>query len=452
MLMEHDPISITRIDGFQAALADLTRRGSFLDPVLSSPIRDGIRRVFGDDLSAREVVDRILADVRTDGDAAVRRYTEAFDGAVGESFEVPCDQWVAARESLDPDLVAAMRTAAGRIRAFHQREPAHSWFDQTPLGTFGQMIRPLECVGIYTPGGLAAYPSSLLMTAIPAKVAGVEEIVIAAPPGRDGHIAPTILAAADVAEVDRVFAVGGAQAIAALAYGTQTIPHVDKICGPGNVFVVLAKQAVYGVVDLDQLPGPTETMLIADDSADLNLVAADMIAQAEHDTIATAILITTSRRLADRIQPELERQVQELERAEIVRASLSSTGRVVVVDDLEQAIALANAYAPEHLCLLVTNPWELLPSIRHAAGVFIGEDSPEALGDYAAGPSHVMPTGGTARYSSPIHVGEFQKVISLIGANTRAIEELGDAVEILAKAEGLTGHAAAIRRRRQRTS
>lgn len=448
--MEPDLVSIKRIDGFEAALADLARRGSFLDPVLSSSIRDGIRRVFGDDLSARQVVDRILAHVRTDGDAAVLRYTEAFDGAVGKSFEVPRQQWVSARESLDPDLVAAMRTALDRIRQFHQREPAHSWFDQTMLGTFGQMIRPLERVGIYTPGGLAAYPSSLLMTAIPAKVAGVGEIVIAAPPGRDGHIAPTILAAAEIAEVDRVFAVGGAQAIAALAYGTETIPHVDKICGPGNIFVVLAKQAVYGVVDLDQLPGPTETMLIADESADLELVAADLIAQAEHDTIATAILITTSRKLADSVHRELERQTEELDRAEIIRASLSSTGRVVVVDNLNQAVSLANAYAPEHLCLLVTNPWELLPAIKHAAGVFIGEDSPEALGDYAAGPSHVMPTGGTARYSSPIHVGEFQKVISLIAANARAVEELGDAVELLANAEGLTGHAAAIRRRRQR--
>ena len=445
-------LTITRIDGFDGAFADLTRRGSFLDPVLSTSIREGIRRVFGDDLSARQVVDRILGDVRADGDAAVRRYTEAFDGEVGETFEVPREQWVASRESLDSDLVAAMRTAADRIRTFHQREPAHSWFDQTPLGTFGQMIRPLERVGIYTPGGLAAYPSSLLMTAIPAKVAGVEEIVIAAPPGRDGQVAPTILAAADIAAVDRVFAVGGAQAIAALAYGTKTIPNVDKICGPGNIFVVLAKQAVYGVVDLDQLPGPTETMLIADESADLELVAADLIAQAEHDTIATAILITTSPTLAKSIPQELERQAQELDRAEIIRQSLSSTGRVVVVDNLDQAVALANAFAPEHLCLLVKTPWELLPSIRHAAGVFIGEDSPEALGDYAAGPSHVMPTGGTARYSSPIHVGEFQKVISLIGANSRAVEELGNVVELLANAEGLTGHASAIRRRRQRTS
>lgn len=442
-------MSIARINGFDDALTDLTRRGSFVDPVLSPSILDGIRRVFGENLSARQVVDRILADVRTDGDMAVRRYTEAFDGAVGDSFEVPRQQWVDARKSLEPDLVAAMQTAAGRIRAFHQREPAHSWFDQTPLGTFGQMIRPLERVGIYTPGGLAAYPSSLLMTAIPARVAAVEEIVIATPPGRNGQIAPTILAAADVAGVDRVFAVGGAQAIAALAYGTKSIPHVDKICGPGNIFVVLAKQAVYGIVDLDQLPGPTETMLIADDSASLELVAADMIAQAEHDTIATAILITTSRRLADSIQTEIDYQTEKLDRAEIIRASLTSTGRVVVVDNLDQAVSLANAYAPEHLCLLVTHPWELLPAIKHAAGVFIGEDSPEALGDYAAGPSHVMPTGGTARYSSPIHVREFQKVISLIGANARAVDELGDAVETLANAEGLTGHAAAIHRRRR---
>jgi len=443
-------IRIQRIEGYDKALPELTRRGSFIDPVLSASIRDGIRRVFGEDLSAREVVDRILGDVRRDGDKALRRYTKALDGDARQSFEVDRSEWREARSSIPVELEHALETAADRIRAFHQREPSRSWFEHTPQGTFGQIIRPLERVGIYTPGGLAGYPSSLLMTAIPAKVAGVDEIIIAAPPGRDGRISPAILAAADIARVDRVFAIGGAQAIAALAFGTDSVPHVDKVCGPGNIFVVLAKQMVYGVVDLDQLPGPTETLLIADDSACLELVAADMIAQAEHDTIATSILITTSSQLALDLEPEIERQVQELERSEIIRTSLSSTGRVVVVDNLDEAVALANEFAPEHLCLLVDKPWELLPSIRNAAGVFIGEDSPEALGDYAAGPSHVMPTGGTARYSSPIHVAEFQKIISLIGANAQAIEELGETAIQIARAEGLTGHAAAIQRRLKR--
>lgn len=440
-------IAMKRIDGYEHAVAELTRRGAFVDPELSSSMQEGIRRVFGEALSAREVVERIIADVRQQGDAALKRYTEAFDGEVRNSFEVFRSEWAAARETIPEELGASLETAASRIRAFHQREPGHSWFDQTRLGTFGQMIRPLERVGVYAPGGTAAYASSLLMTAIPARVAGVEEIIIAAPSGQDGVVAPSILAAADVADVDRVFAVGGAQAIAALAYGTESIPHVDKICGPGNIFVVLAKQAVYGVVDLDQLPGPTETLVIADDTADIEFVAADLIAQAEHDAMATSILVTTSRALADKLEAVLAEQVDDLDREGIVRASLGATGRIVVVDTTAEAVDVANAYAPEHLCLLVRNPWELLPSIKHAAGVFIGENSPEVLGDYTAGPSHVMPTGGTARHSSPIHVRDFQKVISLIGANRQAVEELGQATMTLAEAEGLTGHAAAIRRR-----
>jgi histidinol dehydrogenase len=440
-------ISIRRIDGFDAALPEMTRRGSFLDPVLSHGIRAGIERVFGEPLSAREVVDRIVDEVRRDGDAALRRYTEAFDGTSSATFEVPKSDWDSARDGISAELDRALVTAAERIRAFHEHQPAQSWMEPTPQGTFGQIVRPLERVGIYTPGGTAAYPSSLLMTAIPARVAGVKEVVIAAPPGRDGRIAPAILAAATIARVDRVFAIGGAQAIAALAFGTESVPHVDKIFGPGNIFVALAKQRVYGVVDLDQLAGPTETLLISDDSADIELVAADMIAQSEHDTIASAILITTSERIADALPAELDRQVAPLERAEIARESLTTNGRVIVVDSLTDAIALANAYAPEHLCLLVSDPWRPVPLVENAGGIFVGEDSPEALGDYAAGPSHVMPTGGTARYSSPVHIGAFQKVISLIAANDQAIDELGEATMAIAEAEGLTGHAAAIRRR-----
>lgn len=445
-----DSIQIQRIDGFDEALLELTRRGSFVDPTLSPAIRDGIRRVFGDDLSAREVVDRIIADVRQDGDAAVRRYTEAFDGNVGDSFEVGRDSWPRARAELSDELNSALETAACRIGAFHEEQPDSSWISPTQRGTFGQVIRPLDRVGIYTPGGLGAYPSSLLMTAIPARIAGVREIVVAAPPGKDGHISPTILAAADVAKVDRVFAIGGAQAIAALAFGTDSVPHVDKIFGPGNVFVTLAKQRMFGVVDVDGLYGPTETLVIADDSADIELVAADLIAQSEHDTIASAVLVTTSNRLASELPAEVNRQARELDRAEIIRASLESNGRIVVVDEMHQAIELANSYAPEHLCLLVERPWTLLPLVENAGGIFIGEDSPEALGDYTAGPSHVMPTGGTARFSSPVHVGAFQKTISLIAATHEAVDELGDATIALANAEGLTGHAAAIRRRMQK--
>ena len=440
-------LTIRRIDDFDEALADLTRRGSFLDPDLSERVRDGIRRVFGEDLGAREVVERIVTEVRVEGDAAVRRYTEAFDGTAPERLEVPRRDWDQARATIAPELVAAMEIAAGRIRTFHERQPGQSWVHPTLQGTFGQLIRPLERVGIYTPGGTAAYPSSLLMTAIPARVAGVQEVIVAAPPGRDGRIAPEVLAAADIAGVDRVFAVGGAQAIAAMAFGTETVPHVDKIFGPGNIFVTLAKQRVYGVVDLDQLAGPTETLLIADGTADPELVAADLVAQSEHDTIASAILITTSSALAEAIPAEIERQIAELERADIIRASLSTNGRIVVAASLKAAVQLANAYAPEHLCLLTARPWDLVPNIENAGGIFVGEDSPEALGDYTAGPSHVMPTGGTARFSSPVHLDEFRKVISLLAASPEAVDELGEATIALAEAEGLTGHAAAIRRR-----
>ncbi len=443
-------VTIRRIDGFDAALPELARRGSFVDPELSERIREGIRRVFGADLSARDVVERIVSDVRADGDVALRRYTEAFDGAAPDAFEVPRDEWRAARAGIDPELERALETAAGRIRAFHERQPSQSWIEPTPQGTFGQLVRPLERVGIYTPGGTAAYPSSLLMTAIPARVAGVREIVIAAPPDRDGHIAPTILAAADIAGVDRVFAMGGAQAIAALAFGTESVPHVDKIFGPGNIFVTMAKQRVYGVVALDQLAGPTETLLVADESADIELVAADLIAQAEHDTIASAILITTSATLADALPAEIERQLAPLERADIARASLEANGCILVVKSLAEAVTLANAYAPEHLCLLVARPWDLVPMVENAGGIFIGEDSPEALGDYTAGPSHVMPTGGTARFSSPVNVADFRKVISVLAATPAGVAELGQATITIANAEGLTGHAAAIRRRLER--
>jgi len=288
------------------------------------------------------------------------------------------------------------------------------------------------------------------MTAIPARVAGVREVIVCSPPGLDGEISPLILAAAEVAGVDRVFRAGGAQAIAAMAFGTESMPQVDKIYGPGNIFVVLAKRRVFGLVDIDQLPGPTETLLVADDSADAELVAADLLAQAEHDPMASAILVTTSTELAEAVFSELPRQLATLERAEIAGQSLAANGIITIVPDVATAIDLANAYAPEHLCLLLRDPWAVVPLVRNAGGIFVGEDSPEALGDYTAGPSHVMPTGGTARFSSPIHVGEFTKVISLAAANQRALRRLGPATSALARAEGLTAHARAIERRLSR--
>lgn len=443
---------IERIDGVQAGIERLTRRGERGETTLPAHFAHRIEEVFGKSMTAGEVVAQIIADIRAQGDAAVLRYTLAFDGAAPDRFEVPSPEWDAAWDVVGPNLQAALTTAADRIRSFHEKQTRPTWFEPDSLGIFGQIVKPLDRIGIYTPGGSAALPSSLLMTAIPARVAGVNEIIVAAPPRHNGGVAPVILAAAKVAGVDRVFSIGGAQAIAALAYGTQTVPYVDKILGPGNVFVATAKQQVFGAVDIDQTAGPTETMLVADNSADIELVAADMLAQSEHGVDSSAILVTTSAKLAANIKAELERQVDSLARGGIAWESLTANGAVVVVDTLGEAISVANAYAPEHLCLLVGDPWSLVPQVRNAGGIFIGESSPEALGDYTAGPSHVMPTGGTARFSSPVNVSDFQKVISVIAANDSAIEVLGRATITLANAEGLGGHAAAIARRLKRLS
>jgi histidinol dehydrogenase len=437
---------MTRLSGAEA-LEKLTRRG--VQPVQALPqaIQDRNAEIFGRPMTAHEVVEQVLNDVRTEGDAAVRRYTELFDHRALDEIEVPRQAWDRALEAIDPGLRAALELAADRIRTFHERQVRQSWFDTGELGIFGQIIRPLQRVGIYTPGGSAALPSSLLMTAIPARVAGVEEIIIAAPPRGEDGISDIILAAAAIANVDRVFAIGGAQAIGALAYGTESVPQVDKICGPGGLFVALAKQRVSGVVAIDQIAGPTETLVVADDTADVELVAADLIAQAEHDPVASAILVTTSASLADAVAEELDRQASELDREEIIRTSLTNNGVIAVVETLADAIECANAYAPEHMCLLVADPWALVPDVRNAGGIFVGESSPEALGDYTAGPSHVMPTSGTARYSSPTNVGDYQKIISLAAGNGKAIEALGPATIRIANAEGLTGHAASIQRR-----
>jgi histidinol dehydrogenase len=440
-------ISIRFITDVAEARAALTRKRGFEEPALSEAMKEGIRRVFGADLTADEVVDRILGDVRREGDAALLRYSELFDGATPTKFEVQRGDWSAAFSSLESDLQSALQIAADRIADFHRKQLRTSWLDYSEDGALGQIVRPLERVGIYTPGGSAAYPSSLLMTAVPARVAGVNEIVICAPPSKDGAVSPLILAAAHVARVDRLFQIGGAQAIGAMAYGTESVPHVDKIYGPGNIFVVLAKQRVFGAVAIDQLPGPTETLIIADESADPEITAADMLAQSEHDVMASAILLTTSPKLAGQVKDELAKQIDELERGPIASQSLATNGIIAVLPDIETAIELANAYAPEHLCLLVKNPWEAVPKVKHAGGIFVGEDSPEALGDYIVGPSHVMPTGGTARFSSPIHVQDFTKVISVAAATNQALKKLGSATIALARAEGLTAHAKAIERR-----
>lgn len=399
------------------------------------------KELFGEALSVEQAVDRIIQDVRERGDAAVLDYTRRIDGIDLPALLVQKDDLARARAALDPELLKALQMAADRVRKFHQACLPKSWFDQST--GLGQRFGPVEKVGVYVPGGTAAYPSTVLHTVIPARVAGVGTVVMASPPQRDGRVNPVVLAAAAVAGVDAVVPVGGAQAIAGLALGTESIPRVDKIVGPGNIFVTMAKKRVYGLVGIDGLHGPTETMLIADDSADTALCAADLLAQAEHDVLATPVLLTTSERLYRELPGETERQLSTLERAGIARASLRERGVLALVPTIEDAIELANGFAPEHLCLLIRDPWRYADTVKHAGGLFLGEHSPEVLGDYDAGPSHTMPTGGTARFSSALGVHDFLKVTSVIGLSPDEAARLCHPAAKIARAEGLTAHARA---------
>ncbi len=429
------------------AQATVLRRAGWDEQTLPSALLDGIERIFGARLTPEQAVAAILAAVRAHGDAAVLDWSQRIDGSAAR-LAVPRDEWAAAAAALAPAQLAALELAAQRLTAFHRQQPVGSWMDVSAGGTLGQIVRPLHRVGVYVPAGSAPLPSSLLHAAVPARVAGVREIVVCTPPDRStGRIAPLTLAAAHVAGVDQVCAVGGAQAIAALAYGTASIARVDKIVGPGGLFVTLAKRQVFGQVGIDGLPGPTETVVIADASADPAMAATDLLAQAEHDVLASAILLTPSRELAERVQVALDAQLTRLSRAEIASASLAARGGIVLTDSLEQAVQVANAYAPEHLCLLVADPWALVGQIENAGGIFVGEHSFEVLGDYVAGPSHVMPTEGTARFASPLSVADFVKRISLIALNAAEGQRLSGPAALLAEGEGLTAHAAAARLR-----
>ncbi|HSH81539.1 MAG TPA: histidinol dehydrogenase [Herpetosiphonaceae bacterium] len=430
------------------ARREVLRRRMFEDVEVSPAVQRGLDRVFGEGTTPVQAVERIIAEVRQRGDDALHDYSRTIEGVELDAIEVSEDELGDALHALDPELRSALELAAERIERFHTKQTRQSWVDWSDEGALGQIVMPLDRVGIYVPGGTAPLPSSLLMAAIPARVAGVNDLIVCAPPQRDtGRVAPLILAAAHIAGIRRVFQVGGAQAIAAMAYGTASLPRVDKIVGPGNIFVVLAKRAVYGVVDIESLPGPTETVVIADRFADAGLAAADLLAQAEHDTIASAILLTDSADLATRVQAEVGRQLEELARADIAALALEQRGGIVVTPTIEEAIGLANQYAPEHLCLLVADPWRYVGLVRNAGGIFLGERSFEVLGDYVAGPSHIMPTGGTARYASPVNVDDFRKIISLVALNDRALDRTGAAAARLAEAEGLTGHANAVRLR-----
>jgi histidinol dehydrogenase len=402
-----------------------------------------------EDEAAAQTVAQIIRDVRSRGDTALGEWTRQLDGVTLERFAIPRERLAAAAAALDPALLEALHLAAAELERFHLRQTRNTWVDFSVEGALGQLIIPLERVGIYVPGGTAPLPSSLLHAAIPARVAGVTEIIACSPPQRaTGEPAEIVMAAAHVAGVTQLFALGGAQAIAALAYGTDSVPRVDKIVGPGNQFVTLAKKAVFGTVGIESLAGPTETLLIADAQADPRYVAADMLAQAEH-VLASAILLTPSATLAEAVQAEAERQLAHLpeSNARAAREAVEQRGGIVLVPDMETAFELANAYGPEHLCLLMDDPWDQVGRVRNAGGVFLGERSFEVLGDYVAGPSHIMPTEGTARYASPVNVDDFRKVISLVGLNAAALRRIGPAAARLAEAEGLLAHAAAVRAR-----
>ena len=414
---------------------------------VSQRVLDGIAQLFGESLTPEQAVMRILSDVRANGDSALQTWTERLDGLDLEPAPVSQEQIQVGLDSISPAEREALEEAAARIENFHRRQPLTSWFTNDMGGTLGQIIRPIQRVGLYVPGGTAPLPSSVLMSAVPARVAGVKEIVVVTPPSKtlaaEGQfpVSPMILAACAISGVDEIYLLGGAQAVAALAYGTDTIPAVDKIFGPGNLFVTLAKRQVYGVVGIDGLAGPTETVVIADESANPAWVAADLLAQAEHDLLASAILLTPSQDLIEKVQVEVARQVEQRSRAEIIAASLENRGGAVLTRGLDEATQLANEYAPEHLGLSVREPWRWLEKIQNAGGVFMGEHSFEVLGDYLAGPSHVMPTGGSARFASPLNIWDFIKIVSLVALDEITAQAIGPAAAAIAQTEGLDAHA-----------
>ena len=390
---------------------------------------------------------RIIDSVKSDGDQAVRTLTAQLEGMEYQSLEVAAADISAAADTVDSRVVEAFGHAADRIRRFHEAAKPRDWMDFS--SGYGCIFRACESVGIYVPGGIVPLPSTVLMTAIPARVAGVRDVLLCSPASRDGLPDPTVLAAARIAGVDRVFAIGGAQAVAAMAYGTETVPKVDMVCGPGNVFVTLAKKLVYGDVGIDGLYGPTETLIVADHTANPTLCAADLLAQAEHDPMARPVLLCTSKSLADSVSREVDARLRRLERASVARASVEGQGCIAVIPDLADAIEIANWFAPEHMCLSVEDPWSWVGRIRNAGALFIGDFSHEVLGDYVAGPSHVMPTSGTARFNSGVGVHTFLKTTPVIALDNEESIALTDAAAIMARAEGLTAHAEAAEIRRE---
>lgn len=389
----------------------------------------------------------ILLNVKNNKDKAVFEYTKKFDGfdLCSQNIRVTKEEIEEAVALMDEEFLNVMEKSAANIRAYHEKQKRNSWFDAKEDGTIlGQKVTPLEKVGIYVPGGKAAYPSSVLMNAIPAKVAGVDKIIMTTPCNKEGKVNPGTLAAAKVAGVDEIYKVGGAQAIAALAYGTESIPKVDKITGPGNIFVALAKKSVYGHVSIDSIAGPSEILVLADETANPRYIAADLLSQAEHDELASAILITTSRELAEEVSKQVDSFVSQLSRSEIMQKSLDNYGYILIADSMEEAIEAANEIASEHLEILTKNPFEVMTKIRNAGAIFLGEYSSEPLGDYFAGPNHILPTNGTAKFFSPLSVDDFVKKSSVICYSKEALQKVHKDIELFAKREGLTAHANSI--------
>lgn len=429
------------VRGYDAARRALCEgRGLGLDDATPA-VSEGIRRVFGEPLTPLQVAERIVREVRRDGDAAVRRFTRMIDGDAPDELEVDAATIADARRQAPAKVVDALEAAADRIRAFHEAALNKGWMDYR--AGYGQIVNAVERAGAYVPGGTALYPSTVLMTAIPARVAGVSEVVMCTPAKSGERPNPAVLAAAAIAGVDRVFRIGGVQAIAAMAYGTETLPRADIICGPGNLFVTLAKKLVYGDVGIDGLYGPTETVVIADDTSNPTLCAVDLLAQAEHDALARPVLITNSERLADAVASEVETRLARLDRGAIARASIQEQGCIALVDSVSEGVELANQFAPEHLCLMVADAWAHLGQVRNAGAVFIGEFSHEVLGDYVAGPSHVMPTAGTARFNSGLGIHSFVKISPVVALSSATSVAISGAASVLGRAEGLTAHAEA---------
>ncbi len=410
-------------------------------------LNDLLRRSPNNYGSYMDQVEKIVSRVRQEGDAALIDYTAQFDGfsITAEKFLVTEEEFAAAYAQIDEEFLETLRRAKENIRVYHEKQRRYSWFDTTPSGSMlGQKVTPLERVGVYVPGGKAAYPSSVLMNIIPAKVAGVDQIIMVTPPGKTGVVNPATLVAAKEAGVDRVYKVGGAQAIAALAFGTATIPKVDKIVGPGNIFVALAKKAVFGYVSIDSIAGPSEILVLADETANPTYVAADLLSQAEHDELASAILVTTSAELAEKVSVQIHEMAARLSRKEIMEKSLENYGYILVAETMEDAIAVTNEIASEHMEILTKDSFSIMPRIRNAGAIFVGEYSSEPLGDYFAGPNHVLPTNGTAKFFSPLSVDDFVKRSSIIAYTKADLAAVHEDVERFALQEGLTAHANSI--------